>query len=353
MSVTSDYKELIKAHNGDMALLYIYMNCCEKYDREKAAIQLDMTMQQVMDAEEKLERAGLKETKGDVLIIPVAHIDALLAFPIDGLALYYLYVCRHGADNIEKAAECLQRPLENIAELKNKLGILRLLPESDRSPKIVPVENFPHPEPAAERESATEAPAGEQRVETPEASAPVKPESAAVPEQPADPKAERKELIRLFAEAVGISDRQLNPQERKYITDWIDLFGFRDPEVAVIAYERTVKNQQSFRWAYANAIMKSWYEQKLFTTGDILECDKRHRSTSRSSKAREAERAARRQKMGTGVTEADYDFDAMLREMGKAKKPEAETAEKLKSAKPAQTVGDIDLDELRSLQGRI
>lgn len=362
MSIDSDYKELIKAHNGDMALLYIYMNSCKTYDRNEAAIALSMTMQQIEVAEEKLGRAGLMETNGDVLILPAADIDTLLAFPIRGLALYYLYLKRRGTLDVKKAAADLQMPEAQIEDLKNKLSILHLLPND--APAVrqeIPVENFPQckkdDEPNPDKQPDSEHPA---TVKDP----------APAPAEPGDEKAEpvppvekvmagerkdfdRKELIRLFAVEVGIYDRPLTPLERKYFSDWIDL-GFRDPKAVAIAYERTVRNMGKMKWEYANSIMKSWYTQKLFTPEDILEFDKRHRSTSKKSQERETERAARRKQpdaaQSSGVTEEDYDVEKWLKQMrGGGKTGDAGKEKKQKTAQ----AGTIDLEALKSLRGQL
>lgn len=287
MSLADDYKELIRCHDGDMALLYIYMNSHATFDRTDAAIKLDMTMKQVAEAEEKLGRSELIGTNAtaaytdETILLSVTDVETVLAFPFEALALYFLHVSMYGADNVPKAAADLQRTEEQILELKKRLGMLRLLPEQREERTVSPI-IFREPEPSPEYfddEPEPYADLGQELTDEPEA----------------DHEAERKKLILEFAAALDISGRPLTPLERKYIGDWIEI-GFRDPEAIRIAYERTWNNLGRMKWEYTDKIIRSWHSQKLYTPVDILEHDKRHRSTSSTSKKREAERAARRNK---------------------------------------------------------
>ncbi len=66
---------------------------------------------------------------------------------------------------------------------------------------------------------------------------------------------------------VGIAGRALVEGERKYLNGWISM-GFADDVIAQ-AYETTVLKKGSLNWAYMNAILKSWHEKGLHTTAEI------------------------------------------------------------------------------------
>lgn len=67
--------------------------------------------------------------------------------------------------------------------------------------------------------------------------------------------------------AVGISGRKAAPGERKYLTAWAEM-GF-PPETVSMAYDRTVTNTGTMKWAYCNAILKRWHSENRHTAEEV------------------------------------------------------------------------------------
>ena len=65
---------------------------------------------------------------------------------------------------------------------------------------------------------------------------------------------------------------RLTPGEENYIRAWID-WGF-DDEVVAKAYEKTRLSTGTLKWAYLNAILRSWHEQGFTTLRQIEEGDR-------------------------------------------------------------------------------
>ena len=72
---------------------------------------------------------------------------------------------------------------------------------------------------------------------------------------------------------LGIRDRELNKFERGYLDAWMDM-GF-GPEAIEMAVSRTVDNTGGMKWKYADAILRSWDERKLYTPEEIAAGDRR------------------------------------------------------------------------------
>ncbi len=71
--------------------------------------------------------------------------------------------------------------------------------------------------------------------------------------------------------AFSIYDRELTKSEREYISGWLDL-GFSE-EAILIAYDRTVTKTGGLKWPYMNKILRSWHQMGLHTPREIEERD--------------------------------------------------------------------------------
>lgn len=255
---------LIAAHDGDVALLYIYITRTGCTDMERAAGDLCRTMQEISSAEEKLRRMGLLGAAG-----------AKRPAPAEGLPQY-------------TAADLTRRSQEDpgfsiiLAEARNVMG--RTLSSNDmrilfgiydylalptdviltllhycgecctrlyggrRTPTIKGIEQEAYR--WANREILTLDLAEEYIRREKE-------------------KAERASQLKTL---LGIR-RDLSPTERKYISAWAEM-GF-DDEVIALALDRTLTQTGSLRWAYMNKILQSWQEKQLFTVEDIESGDSR------------------------------------------------------------------------------
>ena len=73
--------------------------------------------------------------------------------------------------------------------------------------------------------------------------------------------------------ALQIRDRELSASEKRYVDGWIAL-GFHADAVE-IAYDRTVLKTGKLAWGYMDSIMNNWHGKGLHTPKEILEKDGR------------------------------------------------------------------------------
>ena len=83
----------------------------------------------------------------------------------------------------------------------------------------------------------------------------------------------RSDTLRRLKDAIQIRDRELTASERKYAESWLDM-GFGIPALTV-AYDRTVTQTGSLKWAYMNKIVLSWHQKGLHTVEEIEKGDGR------------------------------------------------------------------------------
>ncbi|MCR5577066.1 MAG: DnaD domain protein [Oscillospiraceae bacterium] len=255
---------LIAAHDGDVALLYLYIRRTGSADTEGAARALCRTLGEMDAALEKLERMGLLgETPAGTQKLP----------PTDKLPEDYRAADIVSRDDgtftaiVQEAQRVLGHAL-STPDLKKLFGIydyLALPPEvimvllhhcvsvsNGRLPtmRFIEKEAFDW----ANREIRTL-------------------------EQAEDYMEDRRlrgEESAAAARVLGITGRALSATEKRYITSWLDL-GYT-PELIAIAYDRTVTNTGALRWGYMNKIIQSWHEKGLFTAGDVEAKDGRRPS---------------------------------------------------------------------------
>lgn len=253
---------LISAHDGDVALYYIYISRTGCRDTERAAGDLCRTRQEIQAAEEKLRRMGLLADAGKA---PAA--DELPQYTASDLT-------RRSAEDpsfsaiLAEAKQVMGKPLSSsdmgilfgiydylalptdvILLLLNYCGeCCQRLYGAGRTPTIRAIrqEAFRW----ANREIMTMDMAEDYI------------------------RAEKEKLSRAdqLRRLLGIQ-RDVSPTERKYITAWADM-GF-DDEVISLALDRTLTQTGSLRWAYMNRILQSWQEKQLFTVEDIEAKDSR------------------------------------------------------------------------------
>lgn len=66
---------------------------------------------------------------------------------------------------------------------------------------------------------------------------------------------------------LGIAGRAPVEGERRYISAWVDM-GFDDDAIA-LAYEKTVLKKGSLNWAYMNSILRNWHQKNLHTVAQV------------------------------------------------------------------------------------
>jgi len=264
-------EKLIAAHDGNVALLYVWLCKNRAFDSEKAAQELCLTLGELEKAHEKLCRMKLFEAEPPKKPIPQPDED-LPEYTSEDV------VRRARTDGGFKAVlDEAQRKLGRVlssSDIKTLFGIydfLALPPDvifmlltycidtfaakygSGRLPSMQNIEKEAYS--WANKEILTFEQADEY-IKNAE---------------------ERRSAQGEIKAALGISGRQLTPTETKYIDSWLDM-GF-GTEALLLAYDRTVTNTGALKWSYMNKIVTSWHEKGLHTLSEIEQKDSRQAVT--------------------------------------------------------------------------
>lgn len=262
---------LISAHDGDVALLYIYISRTGSDDMERAARELCRTMGEISAAREKLQRMGLLSAEPSRQAEP----PGAPAAPAEELPEY------EAADLVRRSREDAgfaaivaeaQKVLGHVlssSDLKRLFGIydyLALPPEvilmllnycvaisRGRRPSMRFIEKEAYTWANREIISLEQA------------------------EEYIRRSRERREDVGRIKEALNIHGRELSATEQKYIAAWLDM-GFGEDCIS-IAYDRTVTNTGALKWGYMNKILASWHEKGIHTGAEVAEKDSRRRSS--------------------------------------------------------------------------
>lgn len=260
--------KLIAAHDGNVALLYIWMCRCGSFNAERAARELCLTLSEVNSAYEKLCRLELFDEK--------TAVKEPLPLPAEELPQYTSedIIRRSETDSgfravLNEAQRKLGRVL-STSDIKTLFGIydfLALPPDvifmlltycidsfkakygSGRLPSMRSIEKEAYS--WANKEILTLEQAEEYIKKA----------------------AERRSKLGEVKSALGITGRQLTATEAKYVNSWLDM-GF-DCGTLAVAYDRTVTNTGALKWGYMNKIVTSWHEKGLHSIEDVEQNDTR------------------------------------------------------------------------------
>ena len=269
--------KLISAHDGDVALLYIYMARRGGHDLDAAARDLCRTMSEISAAAEKLQRMGLMPD-GAAPAKAAAKEEKLP--PPDEIPQYrsedIVRRCKENGEFavvVAEAQTALTHTLSSV-EMKTLFGIydyLALPPEV-----IMMLINYcvarcreqstpDHPRRPSMRNIEKEAYNWvHQEILTLDQA-----------EEYIRRQRERRDALGRAKAAVGIHGRELAPTETKYLSAWLDM-GF-DEDALAIGYDRTITNTGALKWSYMNKIMQSWHEKGLHSAEEIESGDPRRR----------------------------------------------------------------------------
>ncbi len=262
---------LIAAHDGDVALLYIYLCCRGGGDLERAARELCRTMGEISAAWEKLQRMGLLPGERAFQDRPV---PAPKPAPAEELPEYETedLVRRSREDAgfsaiVTEAQKVLGHVLSS-SDLKRLFGIydyLALPPEvilmllnhcvsisQGRRPSMRFIEKEAYVWANREIMSLEQA------------------------EEYIRSSRRRREDMGRIKESLGIRGRELTATEQKYISSWLDM-GFGE-ECISIAYDRTVTNTGALKWNYMNKILLSWHEKGIHNAAQLEEKEGRRKT---------------------------------------------------------------------------
>lgn len=286
---------LIAAHDGDVALLYLYRLRTGESDCERAARDLCRTLREIEAADEKLRRLGLSESGAAhpsakayaedtsapapaAARIPPALADELPEYRAEDL------IRRSREDGefaaiIAEASKVMGRALSSV-DMKTLFGIYDYL----GMPADVIMLLINHCAKQYSRRYGTQRRPSTRAIQK-EAYFWVNREIMTVEQAEEFIRADdaRRSTAAQVCALMGIAGREPTKTESEYISSWLDM-GF-DPDSIAIAYDRTVTNTGALRWSYMNKIILSWKEKGLFTPRDIEEKDSRQRAKSAPGRA--------------------------------------------------------------------
>ena len=298
---------LIAAHDGDVALLYIYLQRTGS-DLEGAARELCRTMGEIEAAHEKLLRMGLIGTASAPspaapAELPRAERQQEIKLPPAELprAERQQEIKLPPAEELPeyRAEDIVRRSKEDdafaaiVAEAQKVLG--HVLSSSDLK-RLFGIYDYLALPPEVVLEllnycvSISCSPSGEGRrpsmrfIEK-EAYAWVHMEIFTL--EQAEEYIQKSQLRRgdigKISEALGIRGRALTPSEQRFISSWLDM-GFTLDAIE-LAYDRTGTNTGALKWGYMNKILQTWHEKKLHTPAEIEANDPRRKPASAAKPA--------------------------------------------------------------------
>ncbi len=266
-----DIDRLLAAHDGDMALLCLWLHRHESADLEAAARDLCRTLAEMTAAYEKLRRVALIPENGRPMQ-PEPEVQGSFPSnnkgqPSEGMPEYTAQdiAKRDGAEFravVDEAQRVLGHPL-STPDLKKLFGIYDYL----ALPAEVIMQLMHYCAEAAqgrlpsmryiEKEAFSWVNHGILTLEQAD---------AYIADQ-----ARRRGESGAVAELLGIRGRDMTVTERKYILAWIDDNTPR--ELIELAYDRTVTNTGSLKWSYMAKILLNWKEKGLKTAAEVHEKD--------------------------------------------------------------------------------
>ena len=271
---------LIAGHDGDMALLFLYLCRTGCKDRDKAGLDLFMPKQRLQEAYERLEMCGLlplaEEVPGISSSTVTVSVSNVTVSPVDGdLPEYPIDDVKTIAskDNafsalIREAQLVIGRPL-STPDLIRLLGIydhFNLPPEV-----MMELMNFVS-DVYREKYSGRRRPS----VRAFELEARKWIELEITDFDAAEHYIRRyRDLHSQFGplkEAMKIADRDFTDTELRYVESWL-AWGFA-AEAIGLAYDRTVSSINRRSCAYMNKILMSWHEKGLHSLREIQEKDR-------------------------------------------------------------------------------
>lgn len=287
-----ELKQIINAHDGDVALLWLCLRNNPAASVEDAARMLCRTRAEMEAALEKLQRMGLAErpvSPGSAPASPdpaadrpplkLPPPDELPEYTARDLAVRSKEDPRFGA-LVDEAQRVFGRVL-STSDMKKLFGIydyLALPPEVIMMLLNYCVKSFPAGDPPSMRQIEKEGYVWANReiltIEQAE-------------EYIADSERRREKLSRT-AKLLGITGRKLTATEKKFLSAWLEM-GF-DEEMLELAYDRTVTKTGGLKWGYMNGILKSWHEKGLHTPADVRDKDARRKPDSAGNTSRDLDK---------------------------------------------------------------
>lgn len=259
--------KLISAHDGDVALLYVWLCRNRRFEADRAASELCRTLAEIDSAYEKLCRMDILSAKTPAVqkVMPANELPEYTSEDIvkrsrddSGFGAVIAETQRIFGRSLSSSDmktlfgiyDYLALPPEVIFQLLNYcVNIFKDKYGTGRLPSMRAIEKEAYS--WANKEILT----FEQAEEYIKAAA------------------ERRSKLGEVKQVLDIRGRDLSSTEKKYIFSWLDM-GF-DADTIELAYDRTVTNTGALKWSYMNKIISSWHEKGLHTVAEVNEKDSR------------------------------------------------------------------------------
>ena len=262
-------EQIIAAHDGDVALLWLCLRRNPDTGVEDAAGMLCRTRAEIEAALEKLQRMGLAEptapapaAAAPAQTVKLPPADETPQYTAEDLAARSREDPRFAALVLE--AQRAMGHVLNTNDLKRLFSLydyLALPPEVIMMLLNYCVKSRPTGNPPSMRQIEKEGYVWANReILTLEQA-----------EKYIADSEHRREKLTQTARLLGITGRVLSPTESKYIGEWLEM-GF-DDELIEMALDRTITNTGGLKWGYMNGILKSWHEKGLHTPADVRDRD--------------------------------------------------------------------------------
>lgn len=279
-------EQLIRAHDGDVALLYIFTRHTGSHDLEQAARALCRTMQELRAAEEKLRRMGL--WCEDTAVSPAAQAavpgteprfvppddEELPSFTAQEIA------------RLSDGDSAFRGIITEATQVKGKqltaheLGVLAGIYTHLGLPAEVIYLLLHHCLEMAEARQPGSRPGWRSIQAEAFRWANLELLTHEQVEEYLRRESERSSALGRIQTLLGLGGRALTAPEKKNILSWLDM-GFEDGAIQ-LAYERTVYNTGSLKWAYINKILQRWHQSGWHDRATIEEKDSRRGQASPS-----------------------------------------------------------------------
>ncbi len=273
--------KLISAHDGDVALLYIWLCRNGGFDADNAARDLCKTSHEIECAYEKLSRLKLSSepVKVKTPLTAESEVPEYKAEDIIQLAKY-----DDGVKAVmDQAEEIYGRPLSTT-----EMRALTALYNHNGIPPEVFCQLLTY---CKDLFAAKYGPGRLPTMRCIEKEANIWVNREILTFEQAEEyiaNAEyRRSAIGQVQEALNIRGRSLTATESRYVNEWLDM-GF-DADALAIAYDRTVTNTGALKWGYMNKIVHSWHEKKLHSAKEIEEMDSRSPASAGSGRNSEVD----------------------------------------------------------------
>ena len=119
------------------------------------------------------------------------------------------------------------------------------------------------------------------------------------------------EVYRVVMQAFGISGRQLNPTEQRYISHWTKTLGFSAQMIGE-ACARTIANAHKPSFPYADSILCKWQREQIYTPEALKQSDERF---LRSRKPLQTVKTTGGNTKFTAFTQRDTNYDELQRQL--------------------------------------